>query len=104
MLDLDNELNTTGIPFKNLYWVKAPSYPYGIFDDIVTARGDDEHVRALVHDTTIELYSQKIDVDSEKKIEKWLINKNYGFKRTRYWVESEKHFQTIYEFSFIEKL
>lgn len=104
MLDLDNELNTTGIPFKNIYWVKAPSYPYGIFDDVTLFRGDDERLRIAEHETRLELYAEKVDINSEKKIEEWLKNKNFGFKRTRYWVESEKHFQTVYEFSFIEKI
>lgn len=103
MLDLDNELRTTGIPFKNLYWVKAPTYPYGIYDDIVLYRGDDERLTIAEHDTTLELYSEKIDVESEKKLEDWLKDKKFEFKKSRYWIESEKHYQTIYEFEFIEK-
>ena len=103
MLDLDKELNELSIPFKNLYWVKAPAYPYGIYDDVVLIRGNDEKLTIVEHDTTIELYSGRIDEDSEGLIEVWLNNKNYEFKKTRVWIDSEKHYSTIYEFSFIEK-
>ena len=103
MLDLDKELNDLSIPFKNLYWVKAPAYPYGIYDDVVLFRGDDERLTIAEHDTTIELYTERVDEKSEGLIEAWLNNKNFEFKKTRIWIESEKHFETIYEFSFIEK-
>jgi hypothetical protein len=103
MLDLDKELNALLIPFKNLYWVKAPAYPYGIYDDVVLIRGNDEKLTIVEHDTTIELYSGRLDEKSEGLIETWLNNKNYEFKKTRIWIDSEKHYSTIYEFSFIEK-
>ena len=103
MLDLKEELETTGIKFKPLYWVKAPAYPYGIFDDVVLYRGDDEKLRIVEHDTTLELYAEKIDYESEKKIEDWIDSKDFEFKKTRIWIDSEKHYSTIYEFSFTEK-
>lgn len=103
MLDLDKELNDLGIKFKNLYWVKAPSYPYGTYDDIVLIRGNDEKLTIVEHDTSIELYTDRIDEESEGLIEAWLNQKNFEFKKSRVWVDSEKHFQSIYEFSFIEK-
>lgn len=103
MLNLDIELKATGVPFKNLYWQKAPAYPYGIYDDVTVHRGDDEKLRVVEHNTTLELYSEKIDVNAEKKIEDWLEVKGFEFEKNRYWVESEKHFQTTYDFEFIEK-
>lgn len=102
MVDLDKELNGLSIPFKNLYWVKAPAYPYGIYDDVVLHRGSDEKLSIVEHDTTIELYSLHDD-GSEELIENWLNNKKFEFKKTRVWIDSEKHYSTIYEFSFIEK-
>lgn len=103
MLDLDKELNSTGIPFKNLYWVKSPAYPYGIYDDTLLIRGDDERLTIVEHTTTLELYAEKIDANAEDKIENWLNDKHFEFNKSRYWIDSEKHFQTIYEFEFIEK-
>ena len=103
MVDLDKELNALSIPFKNLYWVKAPAYPYGIYDDVVLHRGSDDKLSIVEHDTTIELYSGRIDEDSELLIEEWLNNRKYEFKKTRIWIDSEKHYSAIYEFSFIEK-
>lgn len=103
MLDLDTELKTTGIPFKRLYWVKAPVYPYGIYDDVLLIRGDDERLTIVEHNTTLELYAEKIDVESEAKIEEWLKSKKFEFEKTQIWIDSEKHYQTIYEFEFIEK-
>ena len=103
MVDLDIELKTTGIPFKNLYWQKAPAYPYGIYDDVTLHRGDDEKLRVVEHNTSLELYSEKIDANAEKKIEEWLEGKGFEFEKNRYWIESEKHFQTVYDFEFIEK-
>lgn len=103
MLDLDKELNELSIPFKNLHWVKAPAYPYGIYDDAVIERGHDEKLTIVEHDTTIELYTERIDEESEALIETWLNMKIFEFEKTRIWIDSEKHYSTIYEFSFIEK-
>ena len=63
MLDLKVELNETNIPFEPIGWVKAPAYPYGIFDDVVDVRGTDlpSPVRILTHAVTITAFHKEYD-------------------------------------------
>lgn len=64
MLDLKTELGEVGIPFEPIdYWVKAPAYPYGTFDDVVDIRGSDlpSAPKVITHKVSITVYHKSYD-------------------------------------------
>jgi len=95
MLDIKPWLEITGYKVAEERFLKPPAFPYIIFTEEINISGADNK---------IELYSEKIDKISEKKIEDLLNGKAIEFKKDRTWIESEKFFQTVYDFSLTEKI
>lgn len=105
-MDIKSWLETTGINTKELRFLKAPNYPYIVFNDAITVRGTDNMLHILTeHVTSVELYTKSINQDdSSTKIEELILDDlNVEFTRQRVWVEEESHFLTIYNFTFLEK-
>lgn len=104
-MDIKKWIETnTGLKTKHIHWLKPPKYPYcAIFDDI-TSDGADLAISLIMrHDVTIELYSNDIDVISEQKLESLFIKENIDFQKDRMFVASEKHYQTVYDFTILER-
>lgn len=106
MLDIKTWIESAGFPDKvaDTMFLEPPSYPYCLFLDNTAFRGADLKNCIADRDITIELYTEFVDTDSENKIEKILNDSNYQFEKSRAWIESEKHFQTVYDFNFTEKI
>jgi hypothetical protein len=103
MLDVKTWLETTGMKAAELRFLKPPSRPYIIFLDNKEVRGAATRNCIANRDITIELYSDKIDNEAEQKIEDLLNEKAIEYTKDRTWIDSEKLFQTLYDFNLIEK-
>ncbi len=103
MLDIKNWLETTDINTADTAFKKKTELPYIVFlEDTSTNGSDDTNLMAL-RDVNVEFYSSKISRTNEKKIESLLDDKGFEYKKSRIWLEDEKCFQTIYDFSFLER-
>ncbi|MEH6942953.1 hypothetical protein [Bacillus sp. JJ722] len=102
-MEIKEWLESTGYKVKEVRFLTPPPYPYIIFFDNTETRGADEVNLVIDHEIFIELYSESIDKVAESKIEALLEKKAYEYTKSRDWIGSESHFQTIYEFEFIEK-
>jgi len=104
MLDIKPWLEITGYKVAEERFLKPPAFPYIIFTEEINISGADNKNYIAGRSIGIELYSEKIDKISEKKIEDLLNGKAIEFKKDRTWIESEKFFQTVYDFSLTEKI
>lgn len=97
-------LRNTGIKFRETVFKNAPSTTYAIYTDSITRRGGDTKNMLNDHRVYIELYSNAIDEDSEKKLEVELDARclNYN-KSERVWFDEEQKYQVIYDFNYIER-
>lgn len=102
-MDVKTWLETTGYKVKEVRFLKPPAYPYIIFFDNTDTRGADDQNFITDHDVIVELYSESIDKEAETKIEALFDQKAFEYRKSREWIESEAHFQTLYEFEFTEK-
>lgn len=103
MLDVKSWLETTGLKVKEERFLSPPPLPYIIFKDDADISGADNKNCISSRGINIELYSEKVDHVSETKIENLLNEKAIKFKRDRMWIDSEKFFETIYDFNLVEK-
>lgn len=104
MLDIKPWLETTGIKVAEGCFLKPPALPYVIFNQEHQVSGADNKNCISDRDISVELYSDKINHEAEQKIEDLLNEKAIGYKRDRTWIDSERFFQTVYDFSFTEKI
>lgn len=107
MTDIKTWLETTGLPVAETCFRNAVKLPFIVFlkDDDYTDRGSDLYNDLNDCSISVELYtsSAKEYKLNEIKIEQLLNEENLKFKKSRTWVESEKCFETIYDFSFLER-
>ena len=102
-----NEITkASGIPFRETQWVGVPPKgTYGVWLDDVDADGTDLETRIFTHNSTLEVYEPKPDPEAEKSIEAQLNARGLKWtKQARYWLTDVQRYQTIYEFSYIEKI
>ena len=104
MLDIKPWLEITGYKVAEERFLKPPELPYIIFTEVTNISGADDKNCIADRNISIEHYSEKISKVSEKRIEDLLNEKAIEFKKDRTWIESEKFFQTVYNFSLIEKI
>lgn len=98
-------LTAAGIKNRRSRFVKPPAGTYAVWMDNVTADGPDGMPpRIFSHDVTVELYEDKPDDVAVAALEAQLAARGLHWtKQDRYWIQSEQFYQTIYEFSYIEK-
>ena len=98
-------LDAAGVLYPKTRFPKLPDRTCVIPMDDVTAEGADLKNFIYHHDVTLEVYSPKPDPEAEAAIEAQLNARGIAFtKQSRYWLESEKRYQTVYEFSYTEKI
>ncbi|QXE19999.1 hypothetical protein [Clostridium sp. 001] len=103
MLDIKNWFQTTELKVANELFLKPPPLPYIVFTESGDVGGADEKNCIANRAISIELYSERIDYVSESKIEALLNEKAISYKKDRTWIDSEKFFQTVYDFDLLEK-
>lgn len=98
-------LTAAGIKNRRSRFVKPPAGTYAVWmDDVTTDGPDGMPPRIFSHDVTVELYEDKPDDVAVAALEAQLTAHGLRWtKQDRYWIQSEQFYQTIYEFSYIEK-
>lgn len=85
-------------------YVKPPDCTFAVYFDDVDADGPDGINLIFTHNITVELYEPRLDNATEAAIEAELNARGLRWtKQTQYWISSTQCYQTIYEFSYIEK-
>lgn len=98
-------LRAAGIKFRETRFLKPPEGTYAVFMDDVDTDGPDYQTRIFTHNITVELYAPKPDPKAEEAIQAALSAEGLHYrKQARYWIQEEQLYQTIYEFSYIEKI
>lgn len=107
MLDLKTELGETGIPFEPIGWVKAPAYPYGIFDDVIEIRGADlpSAPKVIVHRVTVSAYHTDYDqiLSVQNKLAAWADARALTYVLHIQYIDDEDHYSVTLTSTIIEK-
>ncbi|MBD5504088.1 MAG: hypothetical protein HDR09_20065 [Lachnospiraceae bacterium] len=93
----------TGIPTAEVAFTKPQKLPFIAVIDRTDEDGDDYHAQIVSHDLTVELYADRIDPESERKLEAAFAKQAWKVTKDRTWISSEKMFETIYSTNFKEK-
>lgn len=103
---IEKILKASGIKFRETRFPKPPTgCAYAVYMDDVDTDGPDYESRIFHHDITVELYSPKPDPTAEAALEAAIKAEGLHYrKQARYWIQEEQLYQTIYEFSYIEKI
>jgi hypothetical protein len=96
-------LEETGLKVAENCFLKPPALPYIVFLENSNFSGADNKICLLKRDITVELYNSKINREKEKEVEEILIKNSIEFSKERTWIDSEKIFQTVYDFNLYEK-
>lgn len=98
-------LTAAGIKERGSRHTKPPAGTYAVwFDDIETDGPDGMPPCIFKHSVTIELYEPKKDEAAVAALEAALTAAALKWtKQDRLWIQSEQMYQTIYEFTNIEK-
>lgn len=103
MLDVKSWLETTGMEVAENHFKKPPALPYVVFLESGNYGGADSKNCIADRSITIELYSDKINETAEAKIEALLNDIAKEYLKDRIWIDSERRFQTMYDFNLLEK-
>lgn len=107
MLDLKTELNDLGIPFEPIGWIKAPAYPYGIFEDDIDVRGTDlpSSVKVITHAVTISLYHSDYDqlLSARDKLAAWANARALVYRLRIQYIDDEDHYSVTLTSTITEK-
>lgn len=98
-------LTAAGIQERGSRFVKPPAGTYAVwFDDTDTDGPDGMPPRIFTHSVTVELYEPKKDDAAVVALEAEMNARGLHWtKQDRLWIQSEQMYQTIYEFTYIEK-
>ena len=97
-------LTASGIPYKESRYPAPPAETYAVYLDSVEADGPDGMNLIFTHDITVEVYEPAPDPAAEAALEAAISAAALHYtKQARYWLESVRRYQVIYEFTYIEK-
>ena len=97
---LATELDKIGLPLSYNHFTTPPTPPYLIYtfiDDNDLMADNINYVDIEMYQ--IELYTDKRDIVSEKKVEDKLKEIELPYRKFGTWIDSEKLYQTVYEIS-----
>lgn len=103
MLDVKALFEQTGLPVREQRFLGVMPLPAIVFTEDVDVGGADLKNNLITRSIGIEFYSEAIDLENEARIELLLDNLPVSYTRHRDWIESEKFFSTIYEFTITER-
>lgn len=95
------------LPFKvrETRFLKPPDSTYGVYQIDRQFRGCDRHIGICNDDITFYIVEFSPDDQAERLFEAELIRRGVEFeKQARSWLESEKIYEVIYNFTIIKKL
>lgn len=97
-------LTAAGIPYKESRYPAPPAETYAVYLDSVAADGPDGMNLIFTHDIAVEVYEPAPDPAAEAALEAAISAAGLHYtKQSRYWLDSVRRYQVIYEFTYIEK-
>lgn len=107
-MQVNDILIAAGIPHQEAQYPDPPEDTYAIYFDDIEVAGPDRLgpgvPRLDRHDVTVELYEPSYDDAAEAALEAQLITQGLTWtKQARYWLDTIRRYQVIYEFSYIIK-
>ena len=103
-INVKEMLEETGLNVAENCFFRPPSLPYIVFLEEENNSGADNKICISERTITVELYSSKINKEKENELEEILIKNYIEFRKNRTWIDSEKLFQTLYDFNLYEKI
>ena len=103
MLAIKALLETTSLPVREQRFLGVMPLPAIVYTDETEIGGADLRNNLITHNIGIEFYAETIDLANEAKIEHLLDQMPIHYTRNRDWIESEKFFSTVYEFTLTER-
>lgn len=103
---IEKVLTASGVPYRQTRFLRPPAGTYAVYMDDVETDGPDGIPCIFHHDATVELYAPNPadSADAEAAVEAALRAAGLHWKKqSRYWIQSEQRYQTIYEFTYTEK-
>ena len=102
---VDEILTKAGVEYRRNRFPKPPAGTFVVWSDYVDTDGPDGMPPCIFsHNISIEVYEPKPDYEAEAAIEAAMAEKCLLWhKQDRYWIDDEQVYQTVYEFSYIEK-
>lgn len=93
-----------GKTYKETRFLKPPQSTYAVYFDNYCRKGSDCKNLIKEHECSIELYSEKPDINAEIRIESAfdLFGIEYE-KSARSWIQDEQIYQVVYDFEYVEK-
>lgn len=97
-------LNAAGIQNRETRFPAPPTGTYAVWMEDITADGPDGFNRIFTHSATVELYAPTPDPKAEAAFEEQLDTAGLHYeKQARYWIQTERLYQTIYEYTYTRK-
>lgn len=103
---IKNILTAAGIEFRQTRFPSPPAGTYAVYMDDVSTDGPDYINLIYTHDYTIEVYPPTADdADAAEQAIEAALNaaRQRWTKQDRHWLQSERRYQVIYEFTYREK-
>ena len=90
--------------FKETRFIKPPKTTYAVYLTDMTRYGADGVNLISEYNDTIEVYSYAPDPEAERRVEDALDVRGIPYeKESRYWLQEEQLYQTIYTYTYIKK-
>lgn len=98
-------LTAAGVAHRRNRFPKPPAGTFAVWmDNIDTDGPDGMPPQVFYHNVSIELYEPFLDDKSEAAVEAAISAMGLHWtKQDRFWIDDEQMYQTVYEFSYIEK-
>ena len=91
-------LSGTGIPFAYHHWNEPPAPPFGVYLTPYSNNFAADDVAYLeVEHVEIELYTEKRDIEAERRIADALTGAGFYFEKSATFVEALQLYQTVFE-------
>lgn len=102
---VDEILTAAGVPYRHNRFPKPPTGTFVVWQDYLDTDGPDGMPPQIFrHNISLEVYEPKPDDKAEAAIEAAMNTACLNWhKQDRYWIDDEQVYQTVYEFSYIEK-
>jgi hypothetical protein len=98
-------LTKAGVEHRHNRFTKPPAGTFAVWLDYIDTDGPDGMPPSIFsHNISIEVYEPKPDDAAEAAIEAAMNERCLQWhKQDRSWIDDEQLYQTVYEFSYIEK-
>lgn len=98
-------LNEAGITNRPTVFRKVPHGTFAVyFDSVDNDQSADLINNVRSHDVTIEIYEEKQDFKARSALEAAMDERDIKWDRAdTVWLEEEQYYETIYNFSYIER-